>query len=352
MPYTEMEATDSGTIELGSHIARDSRADDTAMGLYRRAVDSAPSSTNAFLTSELEKRDPLIRQPLKAVTYPQNIGVVVGGGWVEKSSKLFLDYGSAGDSQDGNVMSNGATLSPTIQANFNKGLYKTHIFNQPISINEFDILRQRVTGRSLETILTDGVRLHYDKHMDKNVFVGLPEYGTTGLLNNPDVPATNVATGAASSTLWSKKTPNEILADINGGITTVWANAGNDMSAIPNHILLPFSQYNYIATTKVSDLAQKTILTFILENNIAVINGSELKFGVSLYNAGAGAGNTDRMAIYNMDERFVAVEELQPLTRMYTLHDPKGLTYDTNYAANISEVEFAYPQTAGYFDGI
>jgi hypothetical protein len=352
MGYIKSGETTADSLNFGKFIAHDSRADDVAMGLYAHAVDSAPSSTNAFLISELEKRDPVIRQPLKAVTYPKNIGVEVGGGWVEKSSKLFLDYGLAGNSADSSVMANGATIAPVIQANFNKNNFSTHIWNQPLSINEFDILRQKVTGRSLETILTDGVRLAYDKHMDKNVFVGLSEYGTTGILNDPDVPVTDVAAGAGSSTLWTSKTPDEILLDINTAVTDVWANAGNDLSAIPNHVLLPFAQYNYIATTKVSTLAEKTILTFILENNISRINGSELAFGVSLYNAGAGANSKDRMAVYNMDKRFLAVEELQPLTRMYTLHNPGTLTYDSNYAANISQVEAVYPQTMGYFDGI
>ena len=37
------------------------------------------ASGQAFLVSELEKRDPLIRKPLSSITYPRDIPVSVGG---------------------------------------------------------------------------------------------------------------------------------------------------------------------------------------------------------------------------------------------------------------------------------
>lgn len=317
--------------------------------------DAATSSTNAFLISELEKRDPLIRQPLTTVTWSKNIPVRVGGGWVDKVSNLYIDYGSAGDSDDANVVANGTTVEPTIQGQFGKDVYKTHIFVQPVSINEFDMLKQNVTGRSLDKLLSDGVRLHYEKHMDKNVFLGLAKYGTYGLLNNPAVYATSVANNAAaSSTNWSKKTGLEILADINAAIIYTWNASGNDMSAIPNHILLPFTQYNMLLTRLVTETSAsaQSIMKFVMDNNIAAVNGEELVFGVSTFAAGAGTSNTDRMVVYRSDERFVAVDELQPLTRMRTVYSAQTQSYDTNYAANLSQVEFFYPTTVTYWDGI
>lgn len=314
------------------------------------AADAAPSSSNAFLISELEKRDPLVRQPLTTYTWSKNIPVKTGGGWVEYASNLNIDFGLSGGTGDGAVHANGSNSVPVVQGNFGKDLYKAHIVAMFLRINEFDAERAQITGRSLDSLLTSGVRLAYEKHMDQNVFKGVN--GTTGLLNNPNVTAQSVAAGAKSKTTWADKTADEILADINGAITTVWGRAGNDMSAIPNHILLPFEQYNYIATTKVSELAEKTILTFIQENNICNINGGNLVFGMSNYAKDAGAGNTDRMAVYVHDPRFIAVEELQPLTRRRTIYNSNALSMDTLYAANVSEVEMFYYQTIGYFDGI
>ena len=39
----------------------------------------------------------------------------------------------------------------------------------------------------------------YDKHMDANTYVGIEEYGTTGLVNNPDVTETTAASNGQTS---------------------------------------------------------------------------------------------------------------------------------------------------------
>ena len=51
------------------------------------------ASGMAFLTSELEKRDPLIRKPLTSVTYPRDIVVKSGGGWADYFSAQAVGYG-------------------------------------------------------------------------------------------------------------------------------------------------------------------------------------------------------------------------------------------------------------------
>lgn len=316
------------------------------------ASDAAPSSGNAFLISELEKRDPLVRQPLTTYTWSKNIPVRTGGGYVDYVSNLNIDFGFSGGTADGLVNSNGANSVPVVQGNFGKDLYKAHIVAMFMRINEFDMEKMQIVGRSLDQLLTDGIRLGYEKHMDANTFIGMKQYGTTGLLNNPNVLASGVVAGASTHTQWNQKTPKEILTDVNTAITTVWAASGNDMSAVPNHILLPFEQYNYIATTMTSDLATMSILTYLLENNVAKVNGSDLVFGQSNYAKGIGAGGTDRMAVYVHNPRFLAIDELQPLTRRRSTYNSDALSMDTLYAANVSEAELFYNQTIQYFDGI
>jgi hypothetical protein len=319
-----------------------------------RVNDAAIASGNAFLVSELEKRDPLVRQPLTSVTYPRDVPVKVGGGWVEKVSSLYVDFGVNGGSADGLVHAPGANGAQVIQANLGKDLFATHVFSAVMRINFIDMQRQQITGQSLDRLLTDGIRLAYDKHMDANCYVGMSQYGTTGLVNNANVTASDVDDNGddTPSTLWVDKTPDQILADVNELLTAVWAAAGYDLDGLPNHLLLPFAQYTYIATTKVSDLATMTILDFLLENNIAKKNGKELVIGATRYCAGAGDQATDRMVAYVHDDRFLAMEELVPLARTMTQPNVDALAYDSVYMANISEVELFYTQTIQYRDGI
>lgn len=314
--------------------------------------DAAIANGNAFLVSELERRDPRLRQPLTSVTYPRDMPIKVGGGWVEFISALNIDYGVSNASGDGAVHAAGANTPPVIQANLDRDVFRAHIFSIVMRIMFVDMQRSAITGRSLDQMYTDGIRLAYDKHMDQNVYIGMPRYNTTGLLNNPNVVATNLPNGAAGTSQWATKTPDEILSDINTAITAGWEAAAYDLSAIPNHIVMPYAQYNALATTRIGALAEKTILTFLLENNVAVKNGTNLVIGASQWATGAGAGGTDRMVVYRNEDRFIAMEELVPLARTMTGPNIDALGYDSVYMANLSEVEVFYPQTIHYYDGV
>ena len=317
-------------------------------------MDSAGiASGQAFLVSELEKRDVLVRTPLNSFTYGRDLVVRVGGGWDEYVSAMSVNYGVTGGSGEGLVNAAGADGIPTVQANFEKGTFKTHVVSAATRVMWIDMQRGNMTGRNMDTMLRDGLRLAYDKHMDQNAYVGFTTYGTTGLVNNANVTTTQAALNAGgTSRKFEDKTADEILADINTAILDAWEAAEYDLDAIPNHIIMPYEQYNYIATTKVSSLAEKTILTFLLENNVAKANGSDLFIGATSWCKGAGTGSTDRMVVYCNKERYVAMDELVPLTRAMTTPNTEHFCYDTAYAANVSEVEIFYDQTIAYVDGI
>ena len=73
------------------------------------AMDAAGiASGGAFLVSELEKRDPLMRKPLSSVTYPRDIPVETGGGWVDYVSAMSVAYGLTGGSGSAPVQAGGA----------------------------------------------------------------------------------------------------------------------------------------------------------------------------------------------------------------------------------------------------
>lgn len=199
------------------------------------------------------------------------------------------------------------------------------------------------------------LRRIYDKHLDANTYVGITEYGTTGLVNNPNATETEAAGNGASSgesTKWADKTPAQILKDINDALTAVWEANGYDETAIPNHILIPYEQYNYILTTMVTDLATETIYDFLMKNNAAAKNGGSLFIGATRWCKGAGTSSKDRMVVYVNHERFVKEDELVPLSRIMSQPNVANVCYDTAYMANISEVQLFYPTSILYVDGI
>ena len=346
MRYQNMGVFDGGMVLSGSQIP-------AASGGKVQVMDSnAIASGGAFLQSELEKRDNLVRTPLTSITYPRDITVRVGGGWAEFVSAMQVNYGVAGGSGDNLVHAAGATGIPMIQADFGKDLWKTHIFSIGMRVMWLDIQRGNLTGRSYETLLRDGIRMAYDKHMEENVYAGIGKYGTTGLLNNENITIQNAAsTGTEKSTKFKDKAPDLILEDINGAILSVWEACEHDRDAIPNHILLPYEQFNRLATTRISDLAEKTALQFLLDNNVAKANGGDLYIGAASWCKGAGVGGTDRMVVYVNKEKYLAVDELVPLNRVMTQANATEVCYDTPYMGNLSEVQSFYDQAMCYVDG-
>ena len=319
-----------------------------AAGGNMMTMDAAGiASGMAFLESELEKRDPILRKPLTSVTYPRDIVVKTGGGWVDYVSAQAVGYGITGGSGSSPIQAGGSNGLPIVQANLEKGLYKAHTFAAALRVMWVDMQKANYIGRSLDQLLQDGMRMAYDKHMDQNVYIGVEEYGSSGLLNNPDVTETAVTGGT-----WATKTKEQILADINSAITQVWEAAEYDEDAMPNHILLPYEQYTYILNTMVTEIATETIMDYVLKNNVAAKNGKSLYIGATKWCKGAGTGGTDRMAVYVNHERFLQMEELVPLARVMSQPNATDFCYDTAYAANLSEVELFYPQTMMYFDGI
>ena len=344
MNYSNVGTIDAGIVTSGGGAA-------PINGQFM--MDAAGiASGRAFLVSELEKRDPLIRKPLTSFTYPRDIVIQTGGGWVEYASAMSVAYGITGGSGDGVIGAPGANGIPVVQASVDKGVYKTHIFALALRVMFVDMQRSNYIGRSLDSLLQDGVRLTYDKHMDQNTYTGFAQYGTTGLVNNPDAVQSTVADGTAGNGNWVTKTPQEILTDINTALTATWAAAEYDESALPNHILLPYEEYTYIMNTMVTDLATETIMDFVLKNNVATKKGGSLYIGATRWCSGAGAGGTDRMVVYVNHERFVKMDELVPMSRIMTQPNATNVCYDTAYMANISEVEVFYPQTITYWDNI
>lgn len=97
---------------------------------------------------------------------------------------------------------------------------------------------------------------------------GEREKGMTGFLNDANVPLAQVANdGTGPSRLWSAKTADLILRDINEALTAV--ETGSLETSIANTLVLPTSRYNYIATTPRATGSDMTILSFLTSNNVA-----------------------------------------------------------------------------------
>ena len=325
---------------------------DSSLGSGVRTMDAAGIATGmAFLEGELEKRDPKIREPLTSVTWPRDIVAETGGGWVDFTSTMNVDYATSG-ANEASLVGGATDVIPTVQANINKDIFKVFTWAQAMKIPFVDSQKFQTIGRSIDSILDRGLRLNYNKTIDQLVYKGFSNVGITGLVNDPAITSYVADDGAGSSPLWTNKTVDEILFDINKAIMTAWANSEYDESAMVNHVLLPPQKYAYIQNTRIGTSGDESILSYVLKNNMAKDQGKDLKIFPCRWLAGAGTGSADRMMVYVNDKNFVYFDLPVPLTRAMTQPVALQFAYITIYAAQMGQVKFMYTQPALYVDGI
>jgi len=313
--------------------------------------DTAIGGGLAFLKGELEKIDPKLREPLASVTWPRDIVAKTGGGWVEFTSNQFVNYATSGPNTRG-IIGGQTNAIPVIQADIQKEAFKVFTWAHILKVPFVDQQKLQQIGRSLDDILDKGLRLNYQKTLEVNVYSGFQEYGTTGLLNNVNIYAAAVANGASGTKPWAGKTPDEILTDINAALIRGWAASEYDLAGMPNHILIPPSQFAILVSRKVSEAGNISVLNYLLENNIAKSQGIDLVIAPSRYCIGAGAGSTDRMFAYVNDEDKVNFDLTVEIQRVMTQPVVTEMAYLTAYAAQIGQVKFLYFQPPTYSDGI
>lgn len=324
---------------------------DASLGVGR-ALDAAGIATGmAFLEGELEKRDPKVREPLTSVTWPRDIVAETGGGWVDFTSTMNVDYATSG-ANDGSLVGGATDVISTVQANVNKDIYKVFTWAQAMKIPFVDSQKFQTIGRSIDSILDKGIRLNYNKSIDQLVYKGFTNVGITGILNNDNVVRSDAVDGASGDSLWTSKTVDEILWDVNKALTEAWAAAEYDESAMANHILLPPAKYAYIQSTRIGTSGDESILSYLLKNNLAKNQGKDLQILPCRWCTGAGTAGKDRMMVYVNDKDFLYFDLPVPLTRAMTQPVALQFSYVTIYAAQMGEVKFLYYQPARYVDGI
>lgn len=174
---------------------------------------------------------------------------------------------------------------------------------------------------------------------------------TTGLINNANVPTANVtADGTGSSTLWSTKTPAQILRDINAAINAPWNATLETIRA--NTLLLPSTRLQYIAAQTIGTASDSTILKFIKENNTYTLEtGQPLTIIGSRELETAGASSSARMVAYG-NERDVVKLYLPGPHEFFPLYQKGAFTWEVPGLFNYGGVEFRRPKGAVYRDGL
>lgn len=210
----------------------------------------------------------------------------------------------------------------------------------------FEIKAARATGMPLDQLRGIAARFAVETEIDEILARGNTLHKLTGLLNQPNVATYTLADKGAGGKTWAVATPAEIVADIFGMVSQVIANMKGAGGPLFQRfvIVMPIAQYALISQMRMGDGSDTTILRFVLQNSpwIEAIEPWHLC-------QGAGAGDTDRIAVYPRNPLVVA--GIVPMEFTTQPPDLRNLEYVINGLATCGGTVVRYPVAMIYADG-
>lgn len=246
-------------------------------------------------------------------------------------------------------MAGGAFDMPYASSQMSQATRNFHLAAIGYEWNTQEMQRAAKLGRSLSSDKASAAVLASDRFIYGLAMTGKTprgdaEKGWTGFTNNGSAPSAQVANdGTGPSRLWSAKTPDLILRDINEALTAVETGTGE--THIANTLVLPTTRYNYIATTRVGD-TNATILSFLLANNVA---GESLTILKSRELETAGTGSTTRMIAYDNNPQVLKFM-LPGAHQFLPAFQKSSLVYEVGGIMNVGGCDVRLPKAIVYRD--
>lgn len=320
---------------------------DGLMTFDAQTIDSA----GVFLVGELERLDPRIHEPLAAVTWSRDIDLRSDVSIADEFSSFTNSSFAAANGVPGSGkawVGKDANAITGISLDLGKTTSPLPLWAMQLGWTIPELESAQKLGRPIDQQKFSAMQLKYQMDIDEQVYIGDTALNLFGLVNSPLVTATNVVNGASASPLWSSKTPQEILNDVNTLLNNVWTASA--WAVCPSKLLVDPVNYSRLVSTLISSAGNISVLEFLKVNSLCnSINGRPLDIQPLKWLTGRGVGSTDRMVAYSQAEDRVRFP-LVPLQR--TPLEYRDLRQLTTYFGRLGAVEFVYPETVGYADGL
>lgn len=317
---------------------------DGLMTFDQATVDSA----GAFLVGELERLDQTLNMPLVDVTWGRDIDlredVTIAD---EQASFTNSSFAAAGgpNATGKNWIGKDVTAIKGLALDIGKTAQPLTLWGMELGWSIPELESAQKLGRPVDAQKVEGMELKRQMDIDEQVYVGDTTLGQTGLINNASIDLANAPTGNWSNTA---TTADSILNDINNLLYRAWKNSG--YAICPTDLRLPPLKFAQLVQRKVSDAGNVSILEYVSMNCISMAqNGRPLNIKPVKWLEAAGAGGVDRMVAYTKDRKRVRFP-LVPVQR--TPLEYRSLNQLTTYFCRIGVVEWVYPETGAYADGI
>lgn len=303
-------------------------------------IDAATAFS--FLLSQLtfvEKK--MYEKKYKEITYSQIIPVTnEAGEWAESVTYFYMDGKAIAK-----FVGTKSLDVPIAEVGTEKITIPVELGATGYEYSDEELRQAIQLGRPLQQLKANTARRAYEELAQRTAMYGDTQHNLPGFIDNTNVTSA-VVVDPGSGTEFVNKTPAQILFDINDFMGDIFVDSLQVERA--TDLLLPTAQWNYIATTPRSDTTDTTILTWLVANSPYLASAENVKPVAEL--AGAGAGATDRMMAYTKDIDKVVMHVPMPLR--FTEPQRKGRGFEIPGEFKLGGVEFRYPGSARYADGI
>ncbi len=305
--------------------------------------------TSHFTRSLEAARKKVYNTPYRKFKYRDYIPLTKGGG-LGIGSIITEVYNEVGKAK---VIAGSGTDIPKVGITQTEGATPVRLIAAAWNMTMQELAIARTAGKNISTRKASMASTANHAELNDVAWFGNEESGLGGFL---DGPAESFATGAnAAARIWlnadgsANKTPVEILNDINQAITQVVDES--DETFMPDTVLLPTKQYNYIATTPISVDNSQTILSWLISTS-PFLNGAESVGSLPELNGvfDDGGQGIDGMVVYEKNEEYVTMHIPQDILTLPPIQ--KDLAFDNIVMCSTAGVEWVAPESARIIKGI
>lgn len=211
-----------------------------------------------------------------------------------------------------------------------------------------EIRAAQFTGTDLSSKKQAAARRAHDEKINQLAWAGDTVSGLPGFLSNANIPGYTVpADGTGTSKLFSTKTPDQIIRDMNGIVNSVYVTSKGVHRA--NELWMPLAQYTYIASTPRSSTSDTTILDFFLMANPDIQRVVRVLETGSTANGGANGATDTMIAADNSIDNYQ-----MNLPMMFMQHAPqqRNLEFVVPCESRFGGVTIEYPLAFSKADSV
>jgi len=208
-----------------------------------------------------------------------------------------------------------------------------------------EIRKAQFAGIGLDQRRADAARMAYEEAANRVALFGQPGTGLKGFFNHPAVDKL-VITGSSTDGWFDAAniTPDQMVAILNEGIT-YQGNVSNQVEAADS-LLLPYTDYRKVATTKMGTNDSMTVLDFFSKCNpqiTRVVPINELD-----PNKSSGNLSAKRMVLYKFSEE--KVKFMISMALKFLPPQPINLAFKVPAEAKFAGIAAFFPRSITYVD--